>query len=240
MSQQRFKANAWYPIASTSESDCLYLPGRNSKLELGVIVPDADAFDTLMTRGYRRQGLFFYRPDCPTCRECRPIRIPLDTFRPSKSQRKLLKRVSSRFDVRVGLPRLEPDHFAIYASHAKHVSEANRPDDPQQYRSAFVDSLVKTHMIEYRLDGELACVSILDEGARTLSSVYTFWDSWAAPASPGTFSALWEMEWASQKGLTHYHLGYWIRDCSRMSYKNRFRPYDLLDWETATWQRIDS
>ena len=240
MSQRNFQPNAWYPIANAGEDDCLYLTDRRTKLELGVIVPDRRTFDTLMFRGYRRQGMFFYRPACPSCRDCLPIRIPLDAFEPSKSQRKLLKRYTPRFEVTVGRPRYEAHHFEIYARHSKQVSEANKPDDPRQYRSAFVQSLVNSYMIEYRLDGELACVSVLDEGEGTVSSVYTFWESWAAKASPGTFSALWEIDWARQRGRAHYHLGFWIRDCSQMSYKNRFRPYELRDWQTAEWERYDS
>lgn len=229
----------WYPLEAGPVDKCLYLEGRESRLEIGVVVPSPVTFDRLMTEGYRRQGLLFYRPACPTCRECRPIRVPLDAFHPSRSQRRLMRRQGEQIEVEVARPRYHQEHFQMYAAHARRVSQDNQADDPLQYRTAFVDSLANSHMVEYRVGRRLVAVSILDEGAHTVSSVYTFWRPEAEDLSLGTFSALWEMAWAAQRGRQYYHLGYWIRDCSRMNYKNRFRPYELFDWGTQSWQRVD-
>jgi arginine-tRNA-protein transferase len=133
-------------------------------------------------------------------------------------------------------PHFSGHHFEIYSKHARHVSLANQPCTPETYQAAFVDTGVETHFFEYWIGGRLAAVSILDEGELTVSSAYTCWDPIFARSSPGTFSALWEMAWARERGKLYYHLGYWVRDCTQMSYKNRFRPCELMSWDTGEWR----
>ena len=227
--------NLWFPIESDAVEPCPYLEGLDSKLELGIVAPDGPAFDGLMSRGFRRQGMLFYKPACDGCRACIPIRVDVDAFRPSRSQRRVLSKHRELFEVEMGPARFEQAHFEIYRAHARHVSDRNRPEDPKLYRLAFVDSLVTTHFFEFRIGGQLVCVSILDEGEETVSSVYAYWDPEYARYSPGTFSALWELEWARQHNKRYYHLGYWVADCSRMTYKAHYRPHQYFDWGTECW-----
>ncbi len=237
MKEGALKSNQWYPLQSSQPDTCVYLEDRHSLLEVGLIVPDLPRFDKLMQKGYRRQGLAFYRPACVGCQECTPIRVPIAGFKPSKSQRRVWRKWSDRFEVTVGKPRFDAAHFEMYCAHALQVSAKNEPSDAEDYTSGFLASLAHTHLIEYRLDGELAAVSILDEGHLAVSSVYVFWNEAARASSPGTFSALWEIEWARSRGHEHYYLGYWIADCDRMNYKNRFGPYELYDWSRGEWSR---
>jgi len=233
--------NRWVALETTDASECPYLIDRQAQLSFGVVVPDGATFDRLMEQGYRRLGFLFYLPACPGgCRECRPIKVGLAGFSPSKSQRRLLRRYGDRYQVEEVLPAYDDEHFGIYERHALHVSASNGPCTPATYRTAFVDTCVQTHVFEYRIDSQLVAVSILDEGELTVSSVYAFWEPRYRECSPGTFSALWEMQWARQRAKQYYHIGYWIRDCERMSYKSRFRPHQLMDWATKTWHTADT
>ncbi len=38
---------------------------------------------------------------------------------------------------------------------------------------------------------------------------------------------LWQIKEAKRLGLPHVYLGYWIRECRKMSYKTHFRPIEL-------------
>ena len=116
------------------------------------------------------------------------------------------------------------------------MSGDNPPATEDAYRSCFVISAVNTHFIEYRVDGQLVAVSVVDEGDNAASSVYVSWNPEHARLSPGTFSALWEMRWARDRGRRHYYLGYWVHGCRAMRYKTRFRPYELMNWHTGRWQ----
>ena len=231
--------NQWIDIESGPPRPCPYLADREIQLELGVIIPDGETFDELMEGGHRRIGQVFYVPGCGGCRDCIPIRVPLAAFQPSKSQRRCWRRFSERFHVQVLPPAFDAEHFELYRRHSLHVSDENEPGDEDSYVRAFLLSQVQTHLIEYRVDDELVACSILDEGAQCVSSVYVYWDPSRPELNAGTFSALWEMRWAEGLGKEHYYLGYWVSQCSRMNYKNRFRPYELLDWQGARWRRFD-
>lgn len=232
--------NHWIDLDPGDARECPYLADREIRLDLGVVLPDRDYFDDLLARGHRRLGQVFYRPGCAGCRACVPIRVPVDAFMPSKSQRRLWRRVAPRYEVHVLPPLYHDEHFELYARHSLHVAEDNTPGDAESYARAFLTSSVQTHLIEYRSEGQLVGASILDEGSTALSSVYVFWDPDLAELSPGTFSALWELRWAADLGKDHYYLGYWIGDCDRMNYKNRFRPYELYDWNTESWERLET
>lgn len=235
MDRPLLPSNVWIPLEPSGEDRCPYLADRLSSLDAGLIAPDPTGFDDLMARGFRRQGLLFYRPSCLGCAACVPIRVPVESFRPTRSQRRLLRRTEGRYTVEVGPVHYDPAHYAMYAAHAQQVSAENRPSRPAIYRASFLETLVQTHQILFRVDGELAAVTILDEGASSVSSVYAFWDARFADLSPGTFSALWEIEWARANGKRYYYLGYWVEACERMVYKARFRPHELYDWANARW-----
>ena len=235
------KSNEWVDLGPSSTECCPYLKDRQSRLAYGLILPDATRFDQLLAQGHRRIGVFIYRPECPAaCLECQPIRVPVMAFAKSRSQRRVWTRNEDRYSVTVSPPHFDSEQFSIYARHAKHVSADNRIGTPESYISSFVQSCVRTHFLEYRLDDKLIAVSIVDESENALSSMYCYWDPDHSDASPGTFSALWEIEWARKLGKDHYYLGYWVRGCSRMNYKDRFRPFELLDWSSGQWNRHSS
>lgn len=217
----------------------MYLPDRPHCLRVYALLgPGRDAFDDLLDRGFRRSGPVYYVPECPTgCRECRPIRVPVSEFRKSRSQRRIWNRCSGRVSAKVQSPRMTPRHHELYNRHARHVNPAAPVTSAEDYEEFLCRPPGSTVQIEYRIGDRVAGVSTLDTGNRDASSVYFFWDPDLAEYSLGTYSALWELAWCREHGFRHYYLGYWIRDCSSMSYKTRFRPHELLDWNTKQWHR---
>jgi len=73
--------------------------------------------------------------------------------------------------------------------------------------------------------------------------VYLYYDPAFAFLSPGTLSALLEIEWvqkitAKAPALKYYYMGYYIHTCEKMKYKGQFHPSDLLCPETYTWHPL--
>ena len=181
---------------------CPYFKDRRMRLSATIAIGvDGNEFDRFMAKGYRRTGLMLYRPRClDGCRDCVPIRVPLADFRPSRSQRRLLTRVSTQLAVSIRRPTVCAEHVQLHNRHAKWVTEDNPTCTPDQYRASFVESCATTILLEYRVENELAGLSTLDIGNTTVSSVYFCWEPRFAKLSLGTVSALWEMAWGQAQG----------------------------------------
>jgi len=76
--------------------------------------------------------------------------------------------------------------------------------------------------------GKLLGVGICDVAAQSLSSVYFYFDPAVAGRGMGTFSALFEIEWARQNAIPYWYGGYYVAGCGSMEYKAAFGPYQLL------------
>jgi len=92
---------------------------------------------------------------------------------------------------------------------------------------------------EYRIGGTLAALGFLNRSSHALSSVYFVYHNDFSRFSLGTYSALVESDYAAKLGLTYYYLGYCIRGNRSMSYKGRFRPRQVYDWEKGEWYDMD-
>ena len=114
---------------------------------------------------------------------------------------------------------------------------------PEENGSA-PDSGYGSFHLQFRIDGKLVAVSVVDILPRCLSSVYAFWDPAYSFLSLGKFTALKEIEWVQthQKpgaGFDYYYMGFYIHSCPKMSYKAKYKPSDLLCPEAYTWFPYD-
>ncbi len=231
-------------------SACSYLPGERSSLEYRIIGAISEpAFQDLLNRGWRRHGQYFFRPACPACNECQSLRVDVEKFHPSKSQRKALNK---NRDVRleVGEASASKDHIRLYnAWHADmHIRSGWRDDriDLKHYEEYFLAghwSFAKEFRY-YRKD-QLIGVGLVDVLPDCLSSVYFYHDPEWRDLSPGTFTVLKEIEYAQQSGRPLLYMGYWIKACQSMAYKARFGPHDLLsiypeDHEDPVWHPAET
>ena len=107
-------------------------------------------------------------------------------------------------------------------------------DDEEQYAHFLMQSQVDTRLIEFREDGQLRLVSVIDVLADGLSSVYTFFEPDIPNASFGTFNILWQAATCRQLGLPYLYLGYWIAQSPKMAYKARFQPLEIFNG--SRWQ----
>jgi arginyl-tRNA--protein-N-Asp/Glu arginylyltransferase len=218
-------------LATTTEHDCSYLPGRQCRTRAFYTrrLP-AIWYHRFMDAGFRRSGNVVYQPVCSGCRDCVPIRVPVDRFTPSKSQRRCWRR-NQDLIVGVGLPEPTPEKHALYESYriAWHGAKDGEGDGWDSFVNFLYESPVDTLEVCYRdKGGRLLGVGLCDVCAQSLSSVYFYFDPGYASRGLGTFSALWEIELARKENLPHYYLGYWVAGCGAMEYKSSFRPCEML------------
>ena len=220
----QFYATAPYP--------CSYLPGRMARSEVAAPthLVDESAYARLIEQGFRRSGLFTYRPACEQCQACIPIRIDVGRFRRDRTQGKLWRRLQPVLKARLAPLHWDARHFDLYLRYQKrrHPGAGMDQDDQAQYTQFLLTSRVHSEMAEFRDDGGiLRMVAIMDRIDHGLSAVYTFYDpDWHG--SLGTYGILWQLDYAARLGLPWLYLGYWIGESRKMAYKSRFRPHQIL------------
>lgn len=224
---------------------CSYLPDQRAALEYRLFgALSADEFQHLLERGWRRHGSHYFRPACARCTRCESLRVDVQSFQPTKSQRRTWTR-NQLIRTEWGPATVSPAHVALYnAWHAdmhQRKGWSDRAIGEEEYAEAFLDERVDFGWEGRYYDGSrLVGVGLIDRVPHGLSSVYFYHAPDWRPQAPGVYSVLCEIEHCRQQGLPYLYLGYWIRECPSMAYKSQYGPHSLLqgrpaDEAPATW-----
>ncbi len=211
---------------------CPYLPGRDSTTETMLMTSvSAAELERLLELGFRRFGPLYFRPVCPSCSECVPVRVPVAGFAPSKNLRRVLSR-AREVRVEIAAPRVNDERLALYRRwHAGREGERGwTPDtlDPQSYEMQFAFPHPAAREYSYWLGNALVAIGIVDDMPGALSAVYCYYEPAHAALSLGTFNVLTALERARAAGKRYVYLGYRVEDCASLRYKGRFLPQERL------------
>lgn len=214
----------------THAHTCSYLEGEQATTMF--VDPETNVSPAMYTQltemGFRRSGNHVYRPHCDSCKACIPARVPVEQFSRKRSQQRIWNR---NRDLQVSeVASIDTDqHYALFE---RYISERHRdgdmyPASRDQYRSFLCEGIGHNRYFCFYDQQQLAAVAVTDGLDNALSAIYTFFDPDQQQRSLGVYGILWQIEQARTLGFTHLYLGYWIKDCRKMSYKTDYRPLEL-------------
>lgn len=216
---------------TTPEHQCSYLPDQQTTslfVDPKAIITKAH-YSALSRLGFRRSGKHFYRPYCDNCQACTPIRVNAAKFTPTKSQKRILKK-NSNIKTQILKADFHEDHYLLYEKylHSRHADGDMYPPSRSQYRSFLVDGFSETQFVEFSINGRLCAVAVCDQLEDGLSAIYTFYDPDYASLSLGKYAILWQLTETRKRKLNFLYLGYFIKNCRKMAYKNQYSPFEAF------------
>ncbi len=200
------------------------------------IVRSATAEEYLlrMQSGWRRFGHALFRPVCRGCQECKSLRIPVQTFKPNRSQRRCLQ-ANADVQLEIGEPRITPEHLDLYhryhAFQTDHKGWSWHPKNVHAYAESFVLNPFPTQEWRYYLGHELIGIGYVDALGEGLSAIYFFYAPEYRERSLGTLNVLRAIAVAAERDLPYLYLGYYVDGCRSLEYKANFTPNEVLDPE---------
>lgn len=189
-------------------------------------------FHEFLAGGYRRIGSIFYCNVCDECADCKPIRLETERFRPSRSQKRALKK-NTDIRLEIQTPAIitgeKVDLYMRYLD-SKHSGKGHK--EPRDYETVLSNihyGYAHTIEMDYYDGDKLIGVGIVDEAEDALSSNYFYYDTDYLERRLGVLSILKEILLARVMGKKYYYLGFYIEGTAKMSYKKFFRPNQIFE-----------
>jgi len=150
---------------ASPEHPCSYLEDRQATsifVDPSLVLQPAH-YSALASIGFRRSGNYVYRPHCHYCRACVPVRIPVKTFQPNRSQRRTQ---TANQDVQRHIRAVEfvDEHYDLYRRYMqqRHPGGGMDNDDPDAYLRVLDSYWADTELIEFRTKNHLLGVAVTD------------------------------------------------------------------------------
>jgi arginine-tRNA-protein transferase len=231
---------------ATAPYACSYLVDHEARSQVATPPQriDSKVYSELIRAGFRRSGHFTYRPHCDQCQACIATRVQVPYFIPNRSQRRAFLK-HANLQAKVMALEFIPEHYELYRAYqeSRHADQIDGTpaesgeDEEDQYRQFLIQSHIDSFLVEFRENGVLRMVSVIDAVMDGLSSVYTFYDASQTKASYGTYGILWQINKAKELQLPFVYLGYYIKESQKMSYKFSYKPIEgLID---GAWTILD-
>jgi len=183
--------------------------------------------ELFLAAGYRRNGNCLYDMRCHDCMSCLPIRIHPGEFRLNRNQKRAIRK-NADVDIRLSPLSVDSENIDLCEKFLRVRYPKENNSGEGYYRNFFLNAIVETVQLQFRVDGRLVGTSILDIGINWLNGVYFFFDPDESNRSLGTYNILHLIEICHKLGIGYLYLGYFIRNVPAMSYKANFNPHHLF------------
>ena len=220
----------------TRSQKCAYLLDQTEQRLATDISEHAEMHDRLAETGFRRVENWVYKPACPNCKACQPIRVKAEQFKPSRN---IARIQATNRDLRRNLSsgRIGLDHYDVFQSYLGQRHEDGQMSSMSfdEFSAMILNSPIDTLLTEY-VDSEdrlMGCI-LVDRQRDGLSAVYSFFRPEEKKRSLGSFMIVDLIDRCNEIGLPYVYLGYYIEQSRKMSYKARFRPYQIFS--NGIWQ----
>jgi arginine-tRNA-protein transferase len=214
-------------IGLSQQFSCSYLPEKQEQL---LVILDQSCytparFEGLLELGFRRSGDQIYRPHCPKCDACQSLRLPVNQFNASKSQKRKWNKLSDEFKIKVSQQE-QPNYYPLYEKYItqRHSDGSMYPPNQLQYESFLFCQWLPITFVELWHLEKLVAVAVTDTMPHALSAIYTFFDPDYEQYSLGTIMILAQINYARETQRQHLYLGYQIDSCKKMRYKSHYKP----------------
>lgn len=224
----------------TGQHDCSYLPDKQA--ETLFLDPEAEQdpalIELLNLNGFRRSGNHVYRPDCPNCNGCQSVRIVVADFVRTRSFQRVLRK-NDDVQIKITRPAYSEEHYQLYERYLseRHQDGDMYPPSKYSYTEFLLTPQRQARLVEFRIKGRLIAASVIDLFRTGPSAIYTYFDPDDSDRSLGTLAILFLVELASAHNLPFVYLGYWIKNSTKMLYKERFQPLQVFRGQQ--WQPWD-
>lgn len=224
----------------TAAAPCPYLPNRDeTKLFTYLHKSDGRKLNDALTEvGFRRAQSIAYRPACQTCDACKASRVLVDEFTPSKNMKRILAK-NQDLTREVNPPIADDEHYSLISKYLCDRHQSGGMDDMDQgdFSELIEDTVVATELVDYRnAEGELLASALIDQLANGPSMVYSFFAPKQQSRSLGTYMILDHISRAQISEKPYLYLGFWVQDSTKMNYKQRFQPLEVL--HQTQWARL--
>lgn len=227
---------------------CSYISGNSQTIHYKVIQAcTKEQCESLILRGWRRFGSMYFRPICSECRACESLKIDIEPYNFSKSERRILRK-NAHITTIIRHPTLTREHLSLFDRYHRYKHETRSWDtpksDPKNYYASFVQGHGEFGYEVLYFDGDkliaVDLIDILDEG---ISSLYCYYDPDYNSHSLGRFTLLQQIELARRLELKWVYLGYYVKGCQSLAYKADYQPsLELVgrpeEYETPMWKEL--
>ncbi|MGZ8545832.1 MAG: arginyltransferase [Sulfuricurvum sp.] len=213
----------------TLNEPCSYISGNTQTIRYKIIRECTKAqCEALILRGWRRFGEMYFRPVCSDCTACESLKIDVDNYLFSKSERRILRK-NAHVTSFIRTPSMSGEHLELfYRYHAyKHKTRSWDPPkiDPKNYQASFVNGHEDFgYEVLYFEEDKLIAVDLIDVLDEGISALYCYYDPHYSQLSLGKYTLLKQIALAKQLGLKWIYLGYYVQGCQSLSYKVTYSP----------------
>ena len=222
----------------TKATPCPYLKGRVEKRIATDLSHNNEIYNELAINGFRRVENWMYRPICDNCNSCKSYRVEIKKFKLTKSLKRVNKNLNF-LNYKIIQNSVTLEHYQLFKKYQlnRHSGGSMSEMDEDEFTSMVETSPIKTSLMEFRdKNKKLMGAVLLDVGDKDLSAVYSFFDPSLDKLGLGNYMIIKSILFGQQRNYEYLYLGYYIKEITSMSYKNRFKPGQIL--ENNEWQSI--